>query len=134
MDCDFCNENMKVPKNFFKIIYNKIKSKKNKKILFYFILLNVPYEKFKKFDIYIPFYDKLYLQDVRNQANEVYYDVGNIKCNFCEKTACSTHYLWSNFHNTKCIKCNKMISICGWCDKNDTCITCIENTNYPLYF
>ena len=29
---------------------------------------------------------------------------------------------------------NKMISICGWCDKNDTCITCIENTNYPLYF
>ena len=133
-ECDYCKNNFKVPKDYFKIIFNNIKSKKNKKLFISFILLNIPFCKLKEYNIYIPFYEDSYLLDIRKQINYIYNDVGYIKCNYCDKTACPSHYLWSNFHNTKCIKCNKFMSICGWCNKTNICITCYENINYPLNF
>jgi hypothetical protein len=134
MECNYCKENLKIPKKYFNNIFNHIKTKKNKKILYYFILLNISFKNLKKYNINIPFYNEKFLEYIRLCVNNTYYDVDYIKCNYCDRHACPTHFLWSNFKNLKCENCNKFISICGWCDKEKLCINCYEQTNYPLNF
>jgi len=127
-NCDFCKLHKKVPKYYLKDIFNEIKKKKNSKIINSFIILNLPYKYIEKKKIYIPFYSKELITNIRNEINSLYYDVGYIKCNNCKKTACPTHFLWSNFYNGKCISCNKLISICGWCN-NNKCNICLNNSS-----
>ena len=114
--CDYCKFNKTVPKKYAKIIFKEIKIKNNKKLLNAFIILNFSLKAIKRYNIYIPFYSKELILHTRNQTNLMYYDIGIIKCNLCNRNACPTHFLWSNFYNGKCLKCNKLVSICGWGD------------------
>ena len=47
MECNYCKEHLKIPKKYFNNIFNHIKTKKNKKILYYFILLNIYFKNLK---------------------------------------------------------------------------------------
>ena len=124
--CDFCKKNKTVPKYYLKTILKKIKNNKNKNIFKLFIILNLPYNYIVKYKIYIPLYSKELLYVSRNIINSLYYDVGIIKCSLCNKNACPSHFLWSNFYNGKCKSCTKLISVCGWCNKN-ICLQCSKS-------
>jgi hypothetical protein len=122
-NCDFCKNKLTVPKDYFKTIYKKIKEKNDKNYLQTFIILNVPYKKILKKKIYIPYYCQDLINVTRKNINYKYYDIGLIKCNYCNKNSCPSHFLWGNFYNGKCDKCDKLISICGWCKKT-ICQSC----------
>ena len=55
------------------------------------------------------FYSQELIKFTRKQINSIYYDVGMITCSNCKRTACPSHFLWSNFYNGKCTTCNKLI-------------------------
>ena len=121
--CNFCKEGYFIPKNHINKLILLLKSKK--KIFNYFLILNIPHNILKKKNIYVPLYSPEVLYNIRIKVNKIYNDVGYIRCSFCKKTACPSHFLWSNFINNKCIKCNKHMSVCGWC-KTDICFECYE--------
>jgi hypothetical protein len=124
--CDYCNHNKTIPKDHFKTIFKEIKEQKNKKLLDSFIILNFSPKAIKKLKIYIPYYSNEFVLYIRNKVNYKYYDIGIINCNLCKRKACPTHFLWSNFYNGKCLNCNKLISICGWCNSK-ICKNCINS-------
>jgi len=121
--CDYCNNNKTIPKYHFKIMFKEIKNKRNKKLLNSFIILNFSLKTILKLNIYIPYYSKELILFTRNQINFLYNDIGIINCNSCNRNSCPTHFLWSNFYNGTCNKCDKLVSICGWCNTK-TCQKC----------
>lgn len=126
-ECDYCRKKKTVPKYYLKYIFKKIKKKKNKKIFNSFIILNLSYQQILKNKIYIPFYSEELIKITRININSLYYDIGIINCNNCERKACPSHFLWSNFYNGKCLSCEKLISVCGWC-KSKKCNDCKNNS------
>jgi hypothetical protein len=127
-NCDYCQKCKTVPSDYIKTIFKIIKKNKNKNIVYLFIVLNFSYKNLIKNNIFIPYYTNDFLILTREKANFLYFDVGYIKCNLCQKTACPSHFLWSNFYNGKCKYCNKLISVCGWCKKN-YCLNCYKKFN-----
>jgi hypothetical protein len=121
--CDYCNQNKTVPKYHLKKIYKEIKKNKSKKIFNSFIILNLSFKQIVKLKIYIPFYSEELIKFTRKKINFLYNDVGIVTCNICKRDACPSHFLWSNFYNGRCVTCNKLISVCGWC-KSNKCFEC----------
>ena len=117
-ECYFCKKNKTILKNYFKKIFNSLKKNKKKKIFNYFILLNFSLKILLENNIFIPFYSEELKIMTRNKVNNIYSSVGYICCNHCNKYSFPSHFLWSNFYNGKCSKCSKLISVCGWCNKN----------------
>lgn len=137
ISCDFCENNLLIPKKYihkyinkyFKTLYKIELLVRISENAYNYMLLN-HHQEIEKMNLTIKMEekDKYYLI-----KQFLYYDnltniPSFIKCDICNKEACMFHFTFNVFIFYKCNLCNKISNICGWCQEemplNYYCINC----------